>query len=413
MPRVLILYASLGSGHLHAAKALKQAFADYPDVELQIEDAFDYASPILRETLTRLYKRLTEKAPELYRVIYEGIDIDDLEDSMNGNLVLAQLERPFFKRLEKLVKDTNPDIIICVQQIPSRILQLLNQEEDLPQPHYVVITDVIAHSTWINYGVTGYFLPSALTADVLVQRGVDPSLLHVTGIPVKLEITEPKAMDDMRVRHDLPVDRPVITLFGGGLHRKRVRLMVTRLLESECQGLLLVAVGRSEELLEALGDLSDGSHMKLRMLGMIDYVDDLVTASDLVITKAGGLITSEVAARGTPMVIIDPIPGQEEWNADAIAAYGAGVQLRLPEMVPPTVLHLLNHPEQLAFMRDRARLIGQPRAALNIVERVIADWQVRSQSLSQSPSQSPDALSDQAADEPSSAASSEVVQPTI
>lgn len=376
MPRILILYASLGSGHLHAAKALNQAFQHYSDVEVQIEDAFDYASPILRETLTRLYKRLSEKAPELYRMIYEGSDIDDLEESMNGNLVLAQLERPFFKRLEKLVKDTCPDIIICVQQIPSRILQLLDQKGELPQPHYVVVTDVIAHSTWINYGVTGYFLPSDLTADVLIERGVDPKLLHVTGIPVKLEIAEPKAMAAMRLNHDLPVDRPVVTLFGGGLHRKRARMMVKKLIESDCPGMLVVVAGRNGELLEALDDLEDGVHMKLRKMGMIDFVDDLVVASDLVITKAGGLITSEVAARGTPMVIIDPFPGQEEWNADAITAYGAGVQLRLPEMVPPTVLHLLSNPDQLAFMRDRAHIMGQPRAALEIAERIVSEWQL-------------------------------------
>lgn len=381
MPRILILYASLGSGHLHAARALEQAFQYYPEAEVRVEDAFDYASPILRETLTRLYKRLSEKAPELYRMIYEGSDIDDLEESMNGNLVLAQLERPFFKRLENLVKEMNPDVIICVQQIPSRILQLLGQEGALPQPHYVVITDVIAHSTWINYGVTGYFLPSDLTADVLIERGVDPKLLHVTGIPVKLEIAEPKAMAAMRMRHHLPIDRPVITLFGGGLHRKRASMMVRKLLESDCPGMVVVVAGRNSELLDALEDLTDGVQMKLLKLGMIDFVDDLVVASDLVITKAGGLITSEVAARGTPMVIIDPFPGQEEWNADAITAYGAGVQLRLPEMVPPTVLHLISNPDQLAFMRDRAQRIGQPRAALEIAGRVLEEWEFQAQKI--------------------------------
>ncbi|GAB4373558.1 MAG: UDP-N-acetylglucosamine--LPS N-acetylglucosamine transferase [Elainellaceae cyanobacterium] len=381
MPRILILYASLGSGHLSAAKALREAFSNYSDVDIQIEDAFEYASPLMRETLTRLYKRLSEQAPELYRVIYEGSDTDDIEESMNGNLTLAQLERPFYKRLEKLVKDSNPDIIICVQQIPSRILQLLDQKGELPQPHYVVITDVIAHSTWINYGVTGYFLPSELTADVLVERGVDRSLLHVTGIPVNLEISQPKHQQEMRRRHDLPIDCPVITLFGGGLHRKRVRMMVTKLLESEFPAMLVVAAGRNQELTDALSDLTDGTQMKLRKLGMIDYVDDLVAASNLVITKSGGLITSEVLARGTPMIIIDPFPGQEEWNADAVAAYGAGIQLRLPEMVPPTVLHLLSQPEQLSFMRDRARLLGRPEAACNIAKRILADWQAQSQPI--------------------------------
>lgn len=382
MTRILILYASLGSGHISAAKALREAFTRYPGVEVQIEDAFDHASPLLRETITTIYERLSERVPHLYRVIYEGSDVEDLEESMNDNLLFAKIERPFLKDLERLIKDSESDAIICVQQIPSRLLQLMNREGELPQPHYVVVTDVMAHSTWLTPGVKGYFLPSDLTAEVLVQRGVEPSLVHVTGIPVKLEIAEPKSQEEMRQRHNLPPDLPVVTLFGGGLQAKRVRLMVSRLLDSPNPGMLIVVAGRNESLLEKLEDLSDGAQMKLRKLGMIDYVDDLVVASDLVITKAGGLITSEILARGTPMVIIDPFPGQEEWNADVVSAMGAGVQLRLPGMVPPTVLHLLNQPDQLAFMRQKAPKIGQPLAALKIANIILEQLQ-SSKSLSE------------------------------
>lgn len=371
MTRILILYASLGSGHISAAKALQEAFSHFPDVEVQIEDALKHANPILRETLTTLYERLSERVPQLYRVIYEGSDVEDLEASMGDNLLFAKIERPFLKDLERFVKDNPSDAIICVQQIPSRLLQLLDREGELPQPHYVVVTDVMAHSTWINPGVEGYFLPSDLTAEVLVQRGVDPDLVHVTGIPIKLEITQPKSKHDMRVRHDLPLDKPVITLFGGGLQTKRVRLVVTKLLESSTEALLVLVAGRNETLLEKLEDLTDGSHLKLRKLGSIDYVDDLVVASDLVITKAGGLITSEILARGTPMVIMDPFPGQEEWNADAVATMGAGVQLRLPEMVAPAVTHLLNQPDQLTFMSQQSQKVGQPRAAFKIAEIIL------------------------------------------
>jgi processive 1,2-diacylglycerol beta-glucosyltransferase len=102
-------------------------------------------------------------------------------------------------------------------------------------------------------------------------------------------------------------------------------------------------------------------------------VDDLVAASDLVITKSGGLIVSEVLARGTPMVIVDPIPGQEEWNADFVVGVGAGIQLRQPEAVPPAALYLLGQPERLAIMREQARRFGRPRAALDIAERVLGD----------------------------------------
>ncbi|QZZ22253.1 UDP-N-acetylglucosamine--LPS N-acetylglucosamine transferase [Leptothermofonsia sichuanensis E412] len=382
MTRILILYASLGSGHISAAKALREAFTRYPGVEVQIEDAFDHASPLLRETITTIYERLSERVPHLYRVIYEGSDVEDLEESMNDNLLFAKIERPFLKDLERLIKDSQSDAIICVQQIPSRLLQLMNREGELPQPHYVVVTDVMAHSTWLTPGVKGYFLPSDLTAEVLVQRGVEPSLVHVTGIPVKLEIAEPKSQEEMRQRHNLPPDLPVVTLFGGGLQAKRVRLMISRLLDSPNPGMLIVVAGRNESLLEKLEDLSDGAQMKLRKLGMIDYVDDLVVASDLVITKAGGLITSEILARGTPMVIIDPFPGQEEWNADVVSAMGAGVQLRLPGMVPPTVLHLLNQPDQLAFMRQKAPKIGQPLAALKIANIILEQLQ-SSKSLSE------------------------------
>lgn len=371
MTRILILYASLGSGHKSAAKALQDAFHRFPNAEVQIEDALEYASPLLRESLTTVYERLSERVPQLYRVIYEGSDVEDLEESMNDNLLYAKIERPFLKDLERLVKQTPFDAVICVQQIPSRLLQLLDQAGELPQPHFVVVTDVMAHSSWLNPGVEGYFLPNILTAEVLIERGIDSALVHVTGIPVKLEVMEPKTQAEMRQRHGLPSDRPVVTLFGGGLQPKRVHSMVSKLLESNCQGLLVVVAGRNETLLKKLADLTDGFHMSLRKLELIDYVDDLIVASDLVITKAGGLMTSEILARGTPMIIIDPFPGQEEWNADVVAAMGAGIQLRLPGMVPPAVIHLLNEPEQLAFMRQQSLKIGQPQAALRVAEIVL------------------------------------------
>jgi len=141
--------------------------------------------------------------------------------------------------------------------------------------------------------------------------------------------------------------------------------------------LLIVVAGRNEKLVEALEEVTDSAHVQLRKLEQIDYVDDLVVASDLVVTKAGGLITSEILARGTPMVIVDPIPGQEEQNADVIAAAGAGVQLRLPEMVAPAVLYLLKRPDRLAEMHQSALELGQPRAALNIAEHILNDLHAR------------------------------------
>jgi processive 1,2-diacylglycerol beta-glucosyltransferase len=373
MKRILILHASLGAGHLNAARALSDALKQLGDVEVLNEDALTYANSLYRNAVTQAYKQLSEKVPQLYKAFYEGSDIDDLERSLDSNQLWAKLESPFFTELGQFVKEADPDAIVCVQQIPSRLLQLLEQKDQYHKPQYVVITDVIAHSTWINQGVAGYFLPNTLSANLLTQRGVDPSLLSVTGIPVKLEIMTPKNKSEARSRHQIPQNMPVVTLFGGGLNPRRVRTMVASLLESQMPIYLIVVAGRNDKLGEAIEDLTNGEQVFLNRLGLIDYVDDLVVGSDLIITKAGGLITSEILARGTPMVIVDPIPGQEEQNADVIAAAGAGVQLRLLEMVAPAVQYLLKRPDRLSEMRQAALELGQPRAALNIAERILQD----------------------------------------
>lgn len=373
MTTILILYASLGAGHLNAARALTEAFLQYPDVEVLTQDALEYASAIYRSSITQIYKQLSERIPTLYKAIYEGTDGDDVEESLDGNLSVARLEFPFFRKLEDLVTETNPNIIISVQQIPSRLIQLLKKKNNLSTPHYVVVTDAIAHSSWLNYEIDAYFLPSEIGVDMLIQRGADPKRLHVTGIPIKSEVLEPKNQEQMRSRYNIPLDQPVITVFGGGLNPQRIKIILTDFLTVSTPITLVVIAGRSDTLLEAIKDLTDNEQVKFVKLGSINYVDDMIVASDLIITKAGGLITSEILARGVPMVIIDPIPGQEEQNADVLSASGAGIQIRLPEMVAQTVMYLLKYPERLAQMRQAALATGKPNAAHNIASFILND----------------------------------------
>jgi processive 1,2-diacylglycerol beta-glucosyltransferase len=372
MTKILVLHASLGSGHMSAAKALGEAFEQLGVDEVRVEDTLDFASKVLHNTWTKLYLRMSEASPEMYKLLYSRSDVGDVEDSLKSNKLYGQVTRPFMKKMEKFIKEMNPDAIVCAMQIPAQIIQLMAMEGNLPMPNFVVVTDFFAHSTWINYGVKRYFVPSDLTKEVMITQGLSPEQLTVTGIPVKLSLTQPKSKAETRARLELPADLPVVTVFGGGIIPVRVRLMVSQLLNSEARGTVVTVAGRNDKLAAALDALTDGASMKLRKLGMIDYVDDLVAASDLVVTKSGGLITSEVLARGTPLVIIDPIPGQEEWNADVVASSGAGIQLRMPEMVPLTVLNLLAEPERLETMRKQALKVGRPRAALDIAERVLA-----------------------------------------
>ncbi|NJM66396.1 MAG: UDP-N-acetylglucosamine--LPS N-acetylglucosamine transferase [Acaryochloris sp. RU_4_1] len=381
MTKVLILYSSLGSGHVSAAKALSDAFSQFPDVEVRAEDALAYANALYRRVVTEAYEQLSERMPQLYKAFYEGSDVGELEKSLDNNLTWAKLERPFFRQLGALLAEADPDVIVCVQQIPSRLLQLVEDQQATGRPQYVVITDAIAHSTWINYGVSGYFLPNDLSRNFLLQRGVQPDILHVTGIPINLEIQHQKSQVGMRSHLNLPVDGILIALMGGGLNPRRVSRLVQDLLAYGGFDTLVIAAGRNQNLLDALAGIDSNEQTTLRKLGMIDYIDDLIVASDLIITKAGGLITSEILARGKPMVLVDPIPGQEEQNADVIEAAGAGVQLRLLEMVAPALSYLLHHPERLAAMRQAALTLGRPSAALAIADYIVQHWQADAHQL--------------------------------
>ena len=373
MPRILIFHAAVGSGHTTAANALADAFRRKQQGNVRVEDILDFWSPLFRESLIRAYVRVSSRTPLLWKAFYDTSDAADPEIVAATNALMARLDRLPVRRLERFVTDYAPDAIVCTHMFPPAVLQRLRRQGTLRQPVYAVVTDFMVHSTWINEIVDGYFLASGPTREVLLARGLPASILHPTGIPVKLEIAEPKEMHEVRARRGLPADGPIVTLFGAGIESRRARLMIERLLQTSASGLLVVAAGRSAELTASIADLRDGPSMRLLSLGRIDYVDDLVAASDLVITKSGGLIVSEVLARGTPMIVIDPIPGQEEWNADFVAGSGAGLQLRQPESVPLTVRSLLAHPERLAMMRQHAARVGRPRAAFDIAERILTE----------------------------------------
>lgn len=373
MTRIMIFYSPFGSGHLSASKALAAAFRAHDGGHVVVvEDIFERVGSTLRGTVSGLYARLSERAPFLYEAYYESTDVDELSFATTSNLLTDALYTPFLHGLLKFIERTAPDVIVCTQQFPLAAVSFLKQQGRLHKPLYVVVTDFMVHASWIAPGVDGYFVAHPQTAYVLQRRGVPARRIYATGIPVKLELMTPKRTEEVRAAHELPLDRPVISIFGGGIEPKRVRLLVERLLdEGDRPALVVTVAGRNRDLMEALRALHSSAHMKLRKEGMIDYVDDLVVASDIVISKSGGLIVSEVLARGTPMIIIDPIPGQEEWNADFVAGSGAGVQLRMPEMAPATALALLAEPDRLAQMAVQAKRMGRPRAALDIAEIIL------------------------------------------
>jgi processive 1,2-diacylglycerol beta-glucosyltransferase len=370
MARVLILHASVGAGHKRAADALATAFARRSPGQVRVEDVLDYTNPLFREAYAHSYLRLTDKLPALWGYVYEQTDRDFFRFATELRTLVDAI---WAWGLRKLLREYSPRVIVCTHFLPAEVLALRKGRSRLTQPLYCVVTDYAAHAFWAYRDVDRYFVATEETQQQLIERGVRAGAIQINGIPVDPGITTFKNLTDARQARGYHQNRPMITIFGGGLEPGRVHTIVEGLLHQGLPGTLVVVAGRNRALLAELSDLEGNDTTELHKLGFIDYVDDLVVASDMVVTKAGGLTVSEVLARGKPMIIIDPIPGQEESNADYLAGVGAAISIRLPQHVPFAIMQLLADPRRLESMSESALRVARPRAALDIVETILAD----------------------------------------
>jgi processive 1,2-diacylglycerol beta-glucosyltransferase len=343
---------------------------------VRVEDVLDHTSKFFRLAYSGSYLELTDHAPLVWGYFYTQADVGDELAELTNN-IRRLVESIGTTDLKELLKKSQPEIIVCTHFLPMELLMTLKRNAQLLQPVYCVITDHAAHTFWTYTDIDGYFVGSEMVREQMIERGVPAAHVHVTGIPIDPKIAEPKDCYTERTRIDLPTDERVITLFGGGVSTESMRKVCEDLLRSDIRGTLLVVAGRNETLKQGIADLKRGPTLNLCVLGFIDYVDSLITASDIIITKAGGLIISEILARGVPIIVIDPILGHEEWNADFVVNSGAGVQLRMSRSVPKMVQRLLQSPHLLEEMRENAAAAGRPRAAQQIAERVIADYMKR------------------------------------
>jgi processive 1,2-diacylglycerol beta-glucosyltransferase len=363
---VLILHASVGTGHRTAALALEKAFKQRGAERVWVQDTLDYGSGLFRRLYADLYIELSEKTPELWGFAYR-------ESNREQNRFERELRQLYSRIGVYKVDELNhlrPDAILCTHFLPIDAALNSLAPAGLKAPVYCVVTDFVGHPFWAHPRIAGTFVGNDMTADMLVSHGVPRSSLRVTGIPVDPAIAQPKDAGAIRRQYNLG-EGAVLLLIGSGIENDKVRHIVQGLLGRDVAGALLVVAGRNYTLQQNLADLASSRRLQLRVLGFVDYLDDLVAASDLVITKSGGLITSEVIARGAPLLVTEPIRGQEEFNADYVVTAGVGVQARLTDSVPYMVESLVADAPRLAHMRQNAALHGRPRAALDVADSVL------------------------------------------
>ncbi len=365
--RILIMSASVGSGHMRAADALAKAFRSLPDVEQVFnDDALEHTNMLYKELMSSLYTVLSGIAPDFLGWWYEKSN-----EPWKSDAVLRTVERMNTGPLVEYVKDINPDAIVCTHFTPAGVIAHLIAQGKLDAQLGIVVTDYHFHAFWLQRAFHWYFVPTEENKVHMIALGLPDDRIKVTGIPVDPSFSEPVDRDAVLKKYDLVPDRPVLLISGGALGVSPAGVIVKWLLELGDATQFVIVCGRNEKLKAEVEEMVAGRHGTYRVLGFTTEMRQLMGVASLLVSKPGGLITAEALALGLPMVIIEPVGGQEEHNADMLLENGIAIKCAESTLLPYKVGRLLADPERLRAMSANARRLGHPDAALRVAKTVL------------------------------------------
>jgi processive 1,2-diacylglycerol beta-glucosyltransferase len=368
--KLLLLSVSAGAGHMRAAEAIRaQAQMHREDINAIHLDVMDFVSSAFRKLYTDFYIKVVNKAPALWGYLYHATDEANPDSSMEK--MRRALERLNASALIKEIARFKPDAIICTHFLPAEILSRQIRKHGLTCPVWVQVTDFDLHRMWVHDHMTGYFAANDEVAFRMRAQGIPASAISVTGIPIMPVFGAPLARTACAAQFGLDPLRKTILLMGGGAGLGNLDTVAERLLALHDGFQLIVLAGKNAAALEALQALAPRYPGRLLPQGFTDQVERLMACADLVITKPGGLTTSECLAMGLPMIVNAPIPGQEERNADYLLEQGVALKAFDSVTLEYRVRFLLDHPAKLADMREKARALGRADAAGAVLATVM------------------------------------------
>lgn len=358
---ILILTASIGSGHIKAAEAIEIELRRLlPEAEITTVDFMDSRISRIHWFMKKFYLVMLAFVPNLYDVFYKLSG-----GSSGGTLVQNAFAYVMMPAMKKLVRRYEPDLVLCTHPFPEGAASLLKRRQ---QEHYrlaTVMTDYSLHQIWLYPSVDRYYMATEEMRMGMIGHGFAVDTLMVPGIPVAGVLQDMKDKEGVRRAMAIPEGQPAILLMGGGLGLGGIESNLRDLEKIEKRLTILVVAGRNERLKDRVQDMGLVSHHQVLVWGYTDQVHFLMRAADLLITKPGALTISEAFVLGLPMLLHDPIPGPETENAIYATQNGAAVWLHPREDLARAVENLL-WGNALQVMSEKARACAKPRAALEI-----------------------------------------------
>ncbi len=370
-PRILVLSASVGAGHLRAAQAMELALKTAaPDAVVKNIDVLTLTNALFKRLYGTAYLDLVGKAPHLLGAIYDLTDKPGRNRGA-GHALKLLVQKANLTRLSALLAEPW-DAVVNTHFLPADLLARARRKKRSTTRNITVVTDFDAHAFWVNEPCDRYYVAAEEAALSLVGWGVDRARITTTGIPIHPVFSAHKSAKGCREKHSLSQDRPVVLQLAGGFGVGPIESIFRALLAVERPLHAVVVCGKNTALKAKLDGVDIPPRHRATIVGFTTGIDELMAAADAVITKPGGLTTSEVLARGCVMIIMNPVPGQEDRNSDFLLEHGAAVKVNALSALGWKVNSLLADPARLTQLRANAKALGHPKAAETIARHVLA-----------------------------------------
>jgi processive 1,2-diacylglycerol beta-glucosyltransferase len=328
-------------------------------VDTPVIDSYRYAALVVSRIVSDGYLRMVKTIPQMYRYIYHRA-----ERATEVGRFRTWAHQFTASNLRPLLLRERPDVVVCTHAFPcGAMAEYKRMFPDAP-PVVAIVTDFAVHGFWIHANVDRYVIATEEMRASLLARNVRPEAILVSGIPVRVEFgrcSQSKAA--LRERLDLPGDRYVVLLMGGGLGIAPIERMLVALDAVRVPLAAAVIVGKNSRMGRRLSATAESVDYPVRATRWIENVYDYMHAADVLVTKPGGLTTAEALVAQIPMILCKPLPGQEERNARFLAESGAAIRTRRVDELPPVLERLIEDRSARERMAVAARRVGRPNAA--------------------------------------------------
>ena len=368
--KVIIFYASYGGGHLNAAKYIQECILNnYKEIDVELIDCMKYVNITIEKITTAAYREMAKKAPWAWGRIYA--------DSQKGPLahISSRSNKIMAIKLLKLLREKNPDLIISTHPFGSQMCSYLKRKNKIHAKIATIMTDFAPHDQWlVGSDFTDYFFVAhKKMKDYLISKNIDERKIFDTGIPISNRFLVDYDKNSILKELEFHDNKKTILFFGGG----EFGLGKTRTVEIfECfvklfKNTQIIAIsGKNEKMRNAFEKIVEENNRtdSIKVFEYTKQVPEFMSISDLVVTKPGGLTTSESLASNLPMVVINPIPGQEEENAEFLEENGIAIWIKKNDDPYKKLENLFSDEKKLADMKENTKKLARKYSTQNICD---------------------------------------------